>query len=149
MLLIVSCGTKKSVTDENRQFNLSDLQNMAYDKRTTTITFDSIQRLFRREILQTVTYLSAPDSAGNQYAERTEENRIVETFHENEYKSTEVKDSTTVDAQRDVQIAYQEDRTETVEKDKRFFPPWVWHTLGVVLILGVVYLLYRLFIRKR
>lgn len=145
VLLTTSCGTKHKVVDEKTRLTTSILDSLVINHNSTSITFDSIQRSFRREILQTITYMSPPDSTGTQYPQITEENRIIETFQENESKTSEGNDSTTINRHHQADITLDTDRKEDLRTDQRVLPLWTFNVLGIIVILCTLYGIYRLY----
>jgi len=142
-LLLASCGTKKSSTDSTYKGEIKVIQHELLESTRSTITVDSIQRLLRRDLLQTITYLSKPDSLGRQYPERVEENKISETFNESEVSTTVSSDATSIDRKTEKDANIKSKIKGAVVKDRRFLPEWFWHALGSIALVGVLYLIYR------
>jgi len=149
---MLSCGTKKTTTKEYSRLDAQVIERLLLKTVRNSATIDSIHRLMNRNLHQTITYLSAPDSLGRQHPERIEENHLSETYQETGKTTTTQSDTTTVASQREADVKYEADKKEDTVSDKRLLPAWMWHVLGIIGLLLVLYIIYRIgrvFIRKR
>lgn len=131
------------MVEETSRTHVIAWDSLLIDRRVSSFTFDSIHRLFKRETLQTITYLSMPDSAGHQHPEKTEQNHIIETFQEDATTTTQIADTTTVNQTSHTDTTLQTDRTEETHTNRRLLPDWVRQVVGGMVVFLIMYGVYR------
>ena len=135
LLLLSSCGTKKQITDLERNLSttLTVVDSTGY--RDSTLIIEHLLSSEDIRVKVKVIEWSIPDSLGNQYPLKTTQADLSNT--KNEVGTTTTKQGSeldkinTIDSKQD----NEEKINEIIEKDNRLIPTWfLWVLLIVVFI---------------
>ena len=135
LLLLSSCGTKKQITDLERNLSttLTVVDSSFY--RDSMRIFEQLLSSEDIRIKVNVIVWSKPDSLGKQYPLKTTQADLTNT--KKEVGTTETKQGSELDEIDivDSEQKIEEKINEIIEKDNRLIPVWFWWALlGVVIV---------------
>lgn len=137
-LLLISCGTRKTESREQKDVRLEESFHLIESSVMGITITDSLGEKLRREKVYKITILSRPDSMGYQYPLIVEEGTVTE-----DYAADRVigRDSTGMINRKEDGNILLEDKSRVKEKtgiDTRLIPVWVWWFLMVGGVIGAL-----------
>ena len=137
LLFLSSCGTKKQITDLERNLSttISVVDNSVY--RDSTLIFEQLLSSQDIRIKIKVTEWSPPDSLGNQFPSKTTQADL--TKKKDEVGTIETKQGSELDKIDivDSEQKAEEKINEIIEKDNRLIPTWFWWALLMVILISI------------
>lgn len=137
-LLLISCGTRKTESKEQKDVRLEESFHLVESMVSGITLTDSIGEKLRRERVYKITILSRPDSTGYQYPLVVEEGAVTE-----DYVADQVigMDSTGITNRKENGNILLEDKSRMKEKsgiNTRLIPTWGWWFLIVGGVIGAL-----------
>ena len=137
LLLLSSCGTKKQITDLERNLSttISVVDSSVY--RDSTLILEHIFNNEEIRIKVNVIEWSKPDSLGKQFPLKTTQADLTNT--KKEVGITETKQGSELDKVDvvDSEQKAEEKINEIIEKDNRLIPVWFWWALLIVVFISI------------
>lgn len=146
LLLLSSCGTRKTATEERRDIRREESARLWAGSVMGITISDSIGEKLRRERVYKITILSPPDSLGQQWPVSIEEGTVTEDYAGGWLVT---KDSMAISGREVQGNAVMADKSVTAERtntDTRIVPAAVWWFL---IVGGVIAALLTWLIKRK
>ena len=139
ILLLVSCGTKKQITDIERNLSTTASVVDSSSYRDSTLI---LEQIFNNEDIRVkvkVIEWSKPDSLGKQFPIKTTQADLTNT--KNEVSTTTTKQGSELDKKDTIDFKQdnEEKINEIIEKDNRLIPAWFWWALLIVVFISMIW----------
>ena len=139
LLLLSSCGTKKQITDIERNLSTTSSVVDSSSYRDSTLI---LEQIFNNEDIRVkvkVIEWSTPDSLGKQFPIKTTQADLTNT--KNEVSTTTTKQGSELDKKDTIDFKQdnEEKINEIIEKDNRLIPAWFWWALLIVVFISMIW----------